>query len=166
MLEQINALGYGAVSPFRQCSTEQDPVLAEQRLQTLTLCLLALAMVLALQVVVLRAMFGIQTESYRLLSDIGLDCKTAKVSVFVQVLAFTLAGQLLALGAIGVCSALAVERVVNLTRYLPVGYWLALSAVHLCGCCLAGGWMMRALRRQVYPFSAVEPDLDFEGVEL
>ena len=159
VLEAIREAGYIGLSPFRESSTEQDPELAEQRMQTLRICLLALLAILILQVVVLRAMFGMETESYRLLSNIGLNCKTAKASVFWQMLLFAAAGQLLGFGALSLCASLGVERIVSIQRYLPPAYVALLSGVHLLACLLTALWMMRSLRRQVYPFAASEPDL-------
>lgn len=159
VLEAIREAGYIGLSPFRESSTEQDPELAEQRMQTLRICLLALLAILILQVVVLRAMFGMETESYRLLSNIGLNCRTAKASVFWQMLLFAAAGQLLGFAALALCAGLGVERIVSIQRYLPPVYVALLSGVHLLACLLTALWMMRSLRRQVYPFAASEPDL-------
>ena len=103
VLEELALLGYGAVSPYQQCSTEQDPELARERWQTLIICLAAMIVILLLQVLVLRAMFGMQTENYRILSNIGLDCKTAKRSVFWQTLLFMILGQGLAAVCIYEC---------------------------------------------------------------
>jgi len=121
---------------------------------------------LALQVVVLRSMFGMQIANYRILSDIGLDCRTAGRSLLLQNVVFTLAGQLVGFALVFLLARAGVERIASVTRYLPMGRVLLLCAVHLGACCISGGWMMRILRKQVYPFSGVQTDLDFEGVEL
>ncbi len=159
VLDAIEEAGYVGLSPFRESSTEIDPTLASQRMQTLRICLLALLAVLILQVIVLRAMFGTETESYRLLRNIGLNCKTATASVLWQMLFFTLLGQLLALAALLLGAQLGVARIVSIMRYLPLSYAALLSAVHLLASALTALWMMRSLRRQVYPFATVEPDL-------
>lgn len=159
VLKAVEEAGYVGLSPFRESSTEQNPTLAEQRMQTLRICLLALLAILLLQIFVLRAMFGMETESYRLLSNIGLNCKTARASIFLQMLCFAVAGQLLGLGALTLCAYLGVERIVSIQRYLPPAYAALLSGVHLLACVLTALWMMRSLRRHVYPFAALEADL-------
>ncbi len=159
VLEQIRAAGYIGISPFRESSNRQSEELAEQRMQTLRICLIALLAVLILQIVVLRAMFGIQTESYRLLSNIGLRCKTAKGSVFLQFLLFTLLGEAMACALLFYCVNRGVERIVAIQRYLTSDYVLILFGVHLAACLASAAWVMHSLRKQVYPHEAVRPDL-------
>ena len=165
VLEQLHQMGYAALSPRQEGATTQVEKLAEQRRQTLNICVIAFAAVLALQVVVLRAMFALETESYRLLSHIGLDCASARRSLFWQVLLFTLCGQGLGIGCIFLCRRLGVAQVVQLLHYLTPGWGAALSALHLAACLLTGVWTMRALTRQVYPNVAAAPDLDWGGYE-
>ena len=50
-------MGYTAISPFQQCSTEKDPKLAAERIQTLTVCLGALAAVVMLMIFLLGKCF-------------------------------------------------------------------------------------------------------------
>ena len=165
VIDTIEALGYGALSPYQQCSTRQDPELASQRWQTLVICLGAMIVILVLQVLVLRAMFGMQTENYRILSNIGLDCKTAKLSVFWQNLLFMILGQILAAACIYLCGKWEIQRILAVLRYItPIGV-AAISAVHAVACILAALWVMRHLRKQIYPFAAVEYDLDL-GTEV
>ena len=56
------------------------------------MCIIALLAVIALQILLLRSMFSMETESYRLLSHIGLNGVTAKRSVLWQILTFALGG--------------------------------------------------------------------------
>lgn len=165
VLDAVRALGYSALSPYVEGSTRQDPALAAERLQTLKVCLLALAAVVLLQIVVLRAMFGLETEEFRLLADLGLDRGTARRSVLWQILAFTVGGQALALGALLICGGLGVERIVSILRYLPLPWVLLLSAVHLAAGVLAGLWVASSVRRKVYPFTGHRPDLDLGELE-
>ncbi|MGN0986007.1 MAG: ABC transporter ATP-binding protein [Candidatus Enterenecus sp.] len=165
VLDGVRALGYSALSPYVEGSTRQDPALAAERLQTLKVCLLALAAVVLLQIVVLRAMFGLETEEFRLLADLGLDRGTARRAVMWQILAFTAGGQALALAALLLCGGLGVERVVSILRYLPLPWALLLSAVHLAAGVLAGLWAASSVRRKVYPFTGHRPDLDMGELE-
>ena len=165
VIDALEELGYGAVSPYRQCSTQQDPELASQRLQTLIICLAVMVVVLVLQVLVLRAMFTLQIETYKTLSNIGLDCKTARRSVFWQMLLMMIPGQLLAALCIALCRRMEVERIMAVLRYITAPGAAAILAVHTAATVLAACWVMSALRKQVYPFAATEYDLDL-GTEV
>ena len=165
VLDALAEMGYTAVSPFQQCSTEKDPELAAERMQTLLVCLGALAAVVLLQILVLRELFGIQNESYKLLADLGLGCGTAQRSLMWQVLIFTAGGQALGFLAIWLCSQLGLERIVSIMRYLPHRNWLILSAVHLAVTVLAGCWVTSSMKRRVYPVSGEAGDLKLEDEE-
>ena len=160
VIDALEELGYGATSPYQQCSTKQDPELASLRIQTLVICLAVMVVVLALQVLVLRAMFVLQTETYKILSNIGLDCKTAKRSVFWQMMGLTIVGEAIAAGCIYLCGKLEIARVVAVLRYITMPGVLAIVAVHIAGCVLATLWVMSSIRKQVYPFAAIDYDLD------
>lgn len=160
VIEAIEALGYKAVSPYQQSSTVQNGQLAEERMQTLEISLGVLAVVLILQVVVLRAMFGVERESYQLFSNIGLDSVTAGRSVFWQMIAFMAGGQLIGAAGVLLCGQVGVSQITAVLRYLTPGHWAMLWAVHTAASILTTLWMMRSLLRQVYPFAAVEYDLE------
>lgn len=160
VIREIEALGYKAVSPFQQSSTKQNEQLAKERMQTLRISLVVLTVVLVLQVVVLRAMFGMEMESYRLFSNIGLDCTTAQRSVFWQMIAFMAGGQLMGMAGIFLCGQAGVSQIRAVLRYITVWHGVMLWAVHTVACVLTTLWMMHSLRRQVYPFAAVEYDLE------
>ncbi|MDE6107841.1 MAG: hypothetical protein K2F83_04105, partial [Oscillospiraceae bacterium] len=65
VLDGIHAMGYGAISPYQEGAVTRNEELAEQRSQTLRVCILALLAVIVLQILLLRAMFSMETESYR-----------------------------------------------------------------------------------------------------
>lgn len=165
VIAELTEHGYVAVSPFKLGSTKQDEEKAAQREQTLTICLLALLAVIALQIVVLRAMCAVQTESYVLLRNIGLVSKSAKRSILWQFLLFTLLGQLLGGGGIYLCAHLGVEKIAHTLRYLPPAYIAVLSAVHLAAAMVAAWWVIQALGKQVYPLSDKFTDLQIEDAE-
>ena len=165
VLNELTKLGYAAVSPYRECSTIQDPTLAQQRMQTLRICAAALAVALVLQVVVQRAMFSLETESYLLMKSIGLDCKTARLSVLCQVLFFALFGQVLGLLAILGFGAAGIESIGRLLRYLPASHMILLSLIHLGACCATALWIMNALQKQAYPNSGSVSDLDWSVLD-
>ena len=162
VLEELYALGYGALSPFQLGSNKQNATLAEERMQTLKVCLLALIAVIALQIVVLRAMFSMETDQYRLLANLGLRCKTAKRSILWQVLTFSLGGEALGIAAIALCNHMGIARIASILRYLPGHYLLLIWGVHFCAGLLTTAWIVGALRRQVYPVSGSKADLNME----
>ena len=165
VLEAIHALGYGAISPYQEGAVSQNEELAEQRMQTLRVCLLALVAVIALQILLLRAMFSMETESYRLLSHIGLNGATAQRSVFWQIMLFAVGGQVLGVGLIGACTAGGVEQLVHILRYLPLSYRVVLCLIHLGSSAFTAVWSMKALKKQVFPQSGAEPDLDWDVLD-
>ena len=165
VVETLNSMGYIAMSPYTNGTTLQDPDLAAERMNTLKVCLLALLAALLLQVVVLRAMFTVETEEFRLLANLGLDRRAARRSVFWQVVGFAVGGQLLGYLALFLCSRFGVERIVSMLHYLPWPYLILLSAVHFAASLLTAWWIMGAVRRQVYPFAGQKPDLNLEGLE-
>ena len=165
VLEALEEMGYLAMSPYVNGSTLVDPDRAAERMNTLKICLLALVAAVVLQIVVLRAMFTVETEEFRLLANLGLDRRTARRSVFWQILAFAVGGQILGYLALFLCSRLGVERIVSMLHYLPWGWLLLLSAVHFAASFLTAWWIMGAVRRQVYPFAGIKPDLNLNGME-
>ena len=162
VLDALNAKGYIAVSPFRLGATQQDEEKAQQREQTLTVCLLALLAVTVLQLVLLRALFAIQTESYQMLRNIGLVSKDAKKSILWQVLVFTLVGQIAGGAGIWICGTSGIQRIANILKYLPISYVAVLCAVHCVISVLSCLWVIRALGKQVYPLAGRYGDLELE----
>ncbi len=163
VLDSLRQAGFVALSPFREGSTKLNPNLAAEREQTLSVCLVALVCAVALQILVLRALFASQSQTLGLLANIGLVCRDAKRSLWWQTLAFTLAGQLLAMAALALCRELGVERIVSLWRYLPGEYFLLLSGVHLAAGCLSALWLCSSLAGRLFPDSGAKLDLDMDG---
>lgn len=159
VISALEEAGYYALSPYRLGSATVDPDLAQQRILTLAVCLGALVAVMVLQMIVLRVLFGMEHESYRILSNMGLTWKNAKQSVLLQILGFAAAGQILGFGGIALCSALGVERIKSLTRYLEPIYWLVLSLTAMAAAALAAWLILRHLKNRIYPQSAAERDL-------
>ena len=166
VLEDIHALGYAAVSPYREGSTVQSEELAAERMQTLRLCIIAFAVLMILQVVALRAMFALSTEGYRLLRNVGLEQHTALRSVMWQVMLSAAVSQILGAAAIALCAAFGAAQVVELLHYLTALHVAALSVLHLAACALTALWSMHALRRQVYPDASRQHDLDLTDREV
>ena len=162
VLDELTELGYVAASPYRLGAVTQDPLKAAQREQTLTICLLALLAVVLLQVVLLRALFGVQLGSYKLLRNIGLVRKSAKGSVFWQFLFFTLLGQLLAGLGIYLCWREQIERVVQILRYMLPIHLVSLCVLHLSAAMIAALWTVRSLEKQVYPVAGRFVDLQMD----
>jgi len=162
VMEEIESLGYLAASPYRLGSTTVNEEKAAQREQTLTICLIAFLAVVVLQVVVLRAMCGVQTESYRILCNIGLGRKGATWSLIWQLLLFSLVGQALGAAALYMCRQMQIERVVRILRYLPPVLLVLLSLLHLTASMLAAWWAVSSLRKHVYPAAGRFVDLPMD----
>ncbi len=162
VLEDIHALGYAAISPFREGSVEKDPELAKERMQTLLISILALIAVFLLQIFALRAMYSAQTENFRLLSNLGLRCRTAKLSVLWQFLFFLIPAEGIAWFGIELCGQYRIEPILKLLRHITIPKLLLLFGVHLLASFFAALWILRALKKQVYPFTVLTPDLNME----
>lgn len=165
VLKALDKMGYAAISVYRQGAVKVDPQLANERKQTLRICLLALLVTAVLQVVVLRAMFSAEYDSFRLLSNIGLTGKTAKRAMVLQLAFLTLLGELLGAGGIAVCFAAGVGKIVDMLKYLPWPTLALLVAVHMALSALAAAWVIAALTRQVYPLGSVRNDLEMDDGE-
>ena len=155
-------MGYLAMSPYQLGSALRNEAKAQERMQTLTVCILALLAVVGLQIIVLRALYSAQTDSYRTLSSMGLTCGSAKGSVWWQILLLTVLAQALGFGAILLCQNQGVERIVDMMRYLPPAQFAVLSAVHLAAAVVSAAWIARSVGKQVYPMSRRESDMHFE----
>lgn len=162
VMDALNLMGYASISPYRIGSTEQDPELAAERLQTLKVCLLCFVAIFALQILVLRAMFGMEIEEFKLLANLGLRSNTAKLSIVWQLLFFTVSGQVIAFVVIFVCNLLKLERIVHIVKYLPLPYVLLFMLIHLCTGLLSALWMQRSIGKQIYSFSLEQGDLDMD----
>ncbi len=162
VIQALREQGYFALSPFREGSTKQDPQLAAQRLQTLKICLIALATALILQFFVLQSMYSAQKESYGILKNLGLRCHTALGSVGWQQFAFVLCGQILAWLLILLLGRLEVERITALLHYITAPHVLLLSGVHLLCSSLCTLRIMKNVKTQIYPFNAAHGDLEME----
>lgn len=165
VIDALGEAGYYALSPYVLGAAEIDPELAAQRMQTLYICIGALLVIILLQLIVLRAMFAMETESYRTLSDMGLTFRTAQSSVFWQIITFTAAGQLLALAGIGICSYLGIPQITALTKYLYGTWWAVISLIHLASTLLAAWLAAASLKKKVYPRTARFRDLIMDDEE-
>ena len=163
VLSRLQELGYIAVSPYQQGSTQVNTAKAEQRMQTLTVCLGAMIAVSILELLLLRAMFSGQMESYRLLSNLGLTREAAGRSLLLQILFFTLAGQLLGAGAIALCIWQGIPQIANVAKYLPWQEALSLGVLHLALGLLGAISVIRMLNKQVFPMARKYEDLSMDA---
>ncbi len=159
VLTGLHDMGYVATSPYKLGRTEQNEELAAERKQTLSTCITALLVVVAMQVLLLTAIFSAERNSFRILSDLGLSNKSAKKALLWQLLLFTAAGQLVGGIAIFVSGTAGVERIENMLKYLPLPYVLILSAVHLAAALTAGIFILRGIDKHVYPMAAKNRDI-------
>ena len=162
VLSAVQKMDFIAISPYQLGATAQVQSLVVERLQTLAICAAVLIVVLALQIIVLRALFGSEMENYKLLANIGLTCTSAKRSVFWQVLLFAALGQAVGFAALWYCNRLGIERIVSILRYLPPSNLALLSLVHLAGALAAAGVIAGAVRKRVFPLVASQDDLKLD----
>ena len=67
--------------------------------------------------------------------------------------------------AVLLCGKLEIQRILAVLRYITLPAAAVISGVHCMACVLAMLWVMGSLRKQVYPFAAVENDLNM-GMEV
>ena len=94
------------------------------------------------------------------MSNIGLRCKTAKLSAFWQTVLLMLFGQVTGASGILLCEKMEIDRILSVMRYITPSGLTAILATHILGSILAAFWIMRNLRKQVYPYANIEYDLD------
>ena len=152
--------GYIAVSPYILGATRQNPELAEERMNTLTICMFAAAVILLLEILLLRVLFGAESNSFQLLSNIGLTSNPAVRSVWLQTFFFAFLGQLLAVGIVALCWAAGVDRIIYVVQYLPPRFIALLSLLHFLQAAIGAAWAAHAMRRTVFPFAAGYSDID------
>ena len=165
VLEEIRSLGYLAISPYQEGATTINAEKAQERTQTLRICCIAFLAVLALQIVVLRSMFSLETESFRLLSNIGLDCRNACRSIYLQTLLLAALGLVIGIFAIFLCGRHGVQRISELLHYLTLPLGAGLVLLHLGSSLLTAGWTAHSLKKQVYPLAVEASDLDWTRYE-
>ena len=129
-------------------------------MNTLTICMLAAAVILLLEILLLRVLFGAESNSFRLLSNIGLTSNPAVRSVWLQTFFFAFLGQLLAAGIVSLCWAAGVDRIIYVVQYLPPRFIALLSLLHFLQAAIGAAWAAHALRRTVFPFAAGYSDID------
>lgn len=166
VIEDLEEAGYFALSPYVLGSTTVDAELANQRMQTLYVCIGALLAVLVLQMIVLRALFGMETATYRTMSDLGLNCATAKNSIFWQVLLMTVGGQVLGIVGILLCSRFGVAQIVGVTKYLTGIWWVGISLIHFASTALAAWSIAGTLKKRVYPRTGRRSDIVIDDEEV
>lgn len=166
VLKQIQNMGYAAISPYQSGSTIQISEQVIQRYQTLGICLGALILAVALEIIVLRALFGSQLENYKLLANIGLTCSVAKRSVLWQILLFALLGQILGAAFLLLGDHLEMQRITAIVQYLAADKAILLSLVHLAAALLATLWVCRNLQKRIYPMFANRTDLPMDDQEV
>ncbi len=162
VLKALDKAGYNAISVYRQGSTTVDPELAAERAQTLTICIAVLAVTAVLQVVVLRAMFSTENDSFRLLNNIGLTGRTAKRSVMIQTVVFTVLGEAVGAAGIYVCAKFGVEKITDMLMHLPTPYIFLLIGVHMFLSAISAVWVVHSLGKNVYPLGSVRYDIELD----
>ncbi len=165
VMDKLGDMGYLSLSPFRLGATETDQALAIERLITLGICLGALVLIILLQLILLRTMFGSLNDHLRLLSHIGLSSATACLTLLLLLAAFGVAGELLGATTVVLLNGLGVSRIVDIFKYMEAHHILALFGVHVASVCLAFGSVMTSMRKQIFAGGGRLPDLDLAEEE-
>ena len=157
--EALTARGYTAVSPRRIGADRFDTEAAEERYLTIGICVCALILTSLLQIFLCSALFSMQNDTYRLLSDIGLREKTAKASALLELFSLSVLGQILTFSIVFVLAHEGVGRLSAITCYLTFRRLLLLFGVGVLFTALTARRAVRSLKKQVYPNAAKEIDL-------
>lgn len=159
VIKALEKEGYYSLSPYVLGSTKVNSKLEAQRQQTQIICLCALLAIALLQMLLVRVLFSMENESYKVLSNIGLTWRSAKRSVLIQIFVFALFGQVIALLAIFLGSAVGIAAIRELNVYLYGKYWAIIFATHWA-MTLAAAWLvLTKLRKSVFPMAIVHHDL-------
>ena len=132
---------------------------------TIMLSLSAVAVVIAAQVVVLSSMFLLQMGDYQKLRNLGLMYKSGKRSVGVQILVFTVLGQLCAAALLVLGAKKEIEYFVNVVKYIEPADAVLLSITHLAAAVLVIFVAGRILKARVFAFTANKNELDLAELE-
>lgn len=165
VMAALDDMGYLSISPFRLGATMTDEALAGERSTTLAVCLGALVLIFALQIILLKAMFSSLNEHFRLLSHIGLRSPHAYRSLSLLLLSFAVIGEAIGAAIVLILNTLDVERIVSIFKYLEGGSILAIFAVHLLSVAIAFVAVVRALKKSVFTATKQASDLDFTEME-
>ena len=157
--EALTARGYTAVSPRRIGADRFDTEAAEERYLTIGICVCALILTSLLQIFLCSALFSMQNDTYRLLSDIGLRERTAKASVLLELFSLSVLGQILTFSIVFVLAHEGVGRLSAITCYLTFRRLLLLFGIGVLFTALTACRAVRSLKKQVYPNAAKEIDL-------
>ena len=134
--------------------------MSQQRLNTLAICMIALLVVLLAQVVVLAAMFSAQMENYVQLRNLGLSYKIGRLSLWMQILFFTVIGQLMGGGLIVLGASFEITFLTELIKFLAPLHMVALSMVHLTASVLLAGVVCGMLKKKAFSYVLEREDID------
>ncbi len=157
--------GFIAISPFKMGATLINHKLATERLVTLGVCAGTFLISFILQFILLRAMFSSMFEYYRLMSNTGLTAQTAYTAITMTLLLATVVGEALGAGVIFALNAAAVERVVNIFKYLDPTVLAILFILHFVSVAFSLSGILAKLKKNVFGKTKNRYDIDFTLME-
>lgn len=169
-VKKLSKLGYEAISPYQMGTIVQNSELSGQRMMTLVLCILALLLVFAMQVIVMGVLFGTEMTDYKQLRTLGLTYRTGKQSINRQILLFTVAGWIIC-GLFVVTGAVTkLSLLQNILKYLEFWQLIFFAVVHCLVSVLVAVVVKKTLRSTIFRFlpKVLEPELselEAEGSE-
>lgn len=161
VLDSLAKRGYIAVSPFYVGADKTDPTLAEERLVTLAVCAGAFVLAFVLQIILIYATFTSLYGHFKLLSDIGLNAKTAYRAQFAVFALAILIGEAIAAIVIGTLCAAGVGPLVAVYKFLLAEGTLILWLLHFVCSASAYAFLKKGLRRAVFHHEKRKDDMDF-----
>lgn len=160
-VKKLSKLGYEAISPYQMGTIVEDSELSGQRMMTLVLCILALLLVFAMELIVLGVLFGTQLADYKQLRTLGLTYRTGKQSVNYQVAFFTATGWLICGLFVVVCAVTKLSLLQNILNYLEAWQVVFFALVHGLASMLVAAIVKKNLRSNIFRFlpTGLDPEL-------
>lgn len=160
-VKKLSQMGYEAISPYQMGTIVENSELGGQRMMTLVLCILALLLVYAMEIIVAGVLFGTELSDYKQLRTLGLTYRTGKQSINRQIIFFTVAGWgicclLVTIGAITKLSLLQ-----NILKYLELWQVVFFALVHGLASVLVAAVVKKNLRSSIFRFlpKGLDPEL-------
>ena len=165
VINEMESLGYFAVSPFRQGATKLDQKLETDRINLLRISIAAAVLTLVLQLILLRVTFSSLKEQYKLLSNMGLRAKTAYASLAVIFAFLTVIAEIVGVIAINIMNYYEYSRVVNIFKYMGIFEMVLIFGIHFVFCAAAYLIVARSMKKQVFSVNGYYEDVDGELME-
>ena len=160
-LKKLSGLGYEAISPYQMGTIVENSELGGQRMMTLVLCILALLLVYAMEVIVAGVLFGTELADYKQLRTLGLTYRTGKQSINRQILYFTVAGWVICSVFVVIGAMTKLSLLQNILKYLELWQVIFFAFVHALASAAVAIVVKKNLRSHIFRFlpKGLDPEL-------